>query len=116
LLDAELGQGCFGLFDGAHWYLGTLRAESSWLPPAFADQVFTAFKEIDNHADIDFIHGWEDTKQLCTAKAVAVFLPVIGRERFFKQVQERGPLPRKAFSLGEAEEKRYYLEARRIME
>ena len=41
-------------------------------------------------------------------------LPAIARAELFPIVARDGVLPRKAFSLGEAEEKRFYLEARRI--
>ena len=34
---------------------------------------------------------------------------------FFKTVVVDGALPRKTFSMGEADEKRYYLEARKIV-
>ena len=38
------------------------------------------------------------------------------KEQLFPAVQEKGALPRKTFSMGEARDKRYYLEARRIAE
>ena len=41
-------------------------------------------------------------------------LPAFEKSALFPTVARRGVLPRKAFSLGEAEEKRFYLEARRI--
>ena len=34
----------------------------------------------------------------------------------FPAVAKNGPLPRKTFSMGEANEKRYYMEARKIVE
>jgi hypothetical protein len=43
-------------------------------------------------------------------------LPPIDKDNFFETVRKEGTLPRKAFSLGEAEEKRYYLEGRKILE
>jgi hypothetical protein len=42
------------------------------------------------------------------------FLPVMSKYDLFKTVVSDGVLPRKTFSMGEAEEKRYYLECRRI--
>jgi hypothetical protein len=70
--------------------------------------------ERDPDARIDFIHGWDDAKRLTAEGAGAFFLPVLARDRLFGYVQQHGPLPRKSFSMGEAEEKRYYVEARRI--
>jgi hypothetical protein len=42
------------------------------------------------------------------------YLPVVPKNSFFKTVIADGALPRKAFSMGEAREKRFYMEARRI--
>ena len=41
-------------------------------------------------------------------------LPAMGKEQLFKTVMADGVLPRKTFSMGEARDKRYYLEMRRI--
>ncbi len=43
------------------------------------------------------------------------YLPVIAKDDFFKTVILDGALPRKTFSMGEAREKRFYMEARRIV-
>jgi hypothetical protein len=40
----------------------------------------------------------------------------MGKDELFKTVIYDGALPRKTFSMGHAEDKRYYLEARRIKE
>ena len=41
-------------------------------------------------------------------------LPVLGKSELLGRVLRDGPLPRKTFSMGEAHEKRFYMEARRI--
>ena len=114
LLGKPDGQKVIGCFDGKTWKLARLRADSSRLPPAVVDLAFTEFHKQFDNARIDFIHGWQDNRKLADEGAVCFFLPVIAREHLFDYVQNNGPLPRKAFSMGEAEEKRYYLEARRI--
>jgi hypothetical protein len=38
----------------------------------------------------------------------------VGKSDLLRMVVREGPLPRKAFSMGEAHEKRFYVEARRI--
>jgi hypothetical protein len=43
------------------------------------------------------------------------YLPGISKADFFKTVIVDGALPRKTFSMGEAREKRFYMEARRII-
>jgi hypothetical protein len=107
------GQNRLGYFDGRNWYV--LDYKGKKLPPARADDLFARFEKSRPGARIDFIHGWEDTRKLTGEGAAVFFTPVIARERLFQWVQENGPLPRKSFSMGHAEEKRYYMEARRIV-
>ena len=64
---------------------------------------------------IDFIHGEEALKQLAARDgAVGLMLPAIDKGGLFRGIVADGVLPRKSFSMGHAQEKRYYLEARRI--
>ncbi len=68
-----------------------------------------------NGGEVDYIHGENDLKEICATKnAVGIKLNAIDKSTFFSYVVNNGTLPRKTFSMGEAEEKRYYLEARRI--
>ena len=46
--------------------------------------------------------------------AVGVLLPPFEKRDLLRGVAEGGVLPKKTFSMGSAEEKRYYLECRRI--
>jgi hypothetical protein len=48
--------------------------------------------------------------------SVGIHLPAVGKDDLLRRVVREGPLPRKTFSMGEANEKRYYIEARRIRE
>ena len=65
--------------------------------------------------EIDYIHGDETVRRLASAdKALGFFLPPMGKEQLFKTVMADGVLPRKTFSMGHAQDKRYYLEARKI--
>jgi hypothetical protein len=41
-------------------------------------------------------------------------LPPIAKDSFFETISSSGPLPRKSFSMGEADEKRFYLECRKL--
>jgi len=113
LLVSPEGQNKAGYFDGKNWYV--LAYKGKKLPTARVDDLFGLFQKSRTGARIDFIHGWEDTKKLVAEGAGVFFTPVIARERLFTWVQENGPLPKKSFSMGHAEEKRYYMEARRII-
>ncbi len=66
--------------------------------------------------EIDYVHGDDVIKMKGTVKGnVGIYLPAIRKDNFFKTVIIDGALPRKTFSMGEAKEKRYYLEARKIV-
>ncbi len=65
--------------------------------------------------EIDYIHGEDEVFRLGSQPgAVAILLPPVAKDSFFSTIGSGGPLPRKSFSMGEASEKRFYLEARRI--
>lgn len=64
---------------------------------------------------IDYIHGEESLHTLAQKPCSLGFeLPPIGKHAFFDAIEKDGVLPRKTFSIGHAQEKRYYLEARLI--
>lgn len=64
---------------------------------------------------IDYVHGADVVERLGSqAGNLGFYLPAIDKSSFFKTVIVDGALPRKTFSMGEAKEKRFYMEARRI--
>ena len=66
-------------------------------------------------AEIDYIHGEQSLRTLAAAPgAVGFLLPEIDKKSFFSDVKKLGVLPRKTFSMGEADEKRFYMEAKEI--
>lgn len=65
--------------------------------------------------EIDYIHGAAEIFRLgAMENATGVLLPPVAKDSFFATINGRGPLPRKSFSMGEADEKRFYLECRRL--
>lgn len=73
---------------------------------------------IKNNPDIkvDYIHGEDVVLKLGTQKNnIGFFLPKMSKHDLFKTVILDGVLPRKTFSMGEADEKRFYLECRKIV-
>lgn len=79
---------------------------------AFLDQ----FLSQNGAESIDYIHGEEALIQLSALPGRAGFyLPSMSKHALFETVIRDGVLPRKTFSMGEAHEKRYYMEARRIL-
>ncbi|MDY3014476.1 MAG: DUF1015 domain-containing protein [Evtepia sp.] len=69
----------------------------------------------ENGGKIDYIHG-EDVVDQLTAQpnSIGFLLPSMGKDQLFPTVIFDGALPRKTFSMGEAHDKRFYLEARKI--
>lgn len=69
----------------------------------------------DHGGEVDYIHGDEVTDELGAKPGNIGFkLPAMGKEQLFKTVMADGVLPRKTFSMGHAQDKRYYVEARKI--
>lgn len=64
---------------------------------------------------IDYVHGDDVLERLATSAGnVGISLPAVNKSDLLRMVVREGPLPRKTFSMGEAQEKRFYVEARRI--
>ena len=75
---------------------------------------------IQNYLDskgfkVDYIHGEAAAREL-TRKGdnIAFLLPKMEKSELFKAVIKDGALPRKTFSMGEADDKRFYFEAKKI--
>ncbi|WP_191905349.1 DUF1015 domain-containing protein [Flintibacter sp. KGMB00164] len=69
----------------------------------------------NNPGRVDYIHGAQVARDLARRKdTIAFLLPAMGKEELFPTVIHDGVLPRKTFSMGRAQDKRFYLEARRI--
>ena len=64
---------------------------------------------------IDYIHGADVARSLAARPGnLAFLLPAMDKDQLFPTVIQDGALPRKTFSMGEAHDKRFYLEARKI--
>jgi Protein of unknown function (DUF1015) len=64
---------------------------------------------------IDYVHGEDSVCELGAQPGNSGFyVPRMDKSELFKTVILDGALPRKTFSMGEAREKRFYMEARRI--
>ena len=84
----------------------------SQLQPAIDEFLVSCNKK----GSIDFIHGADELMRLGSQKGItAIYLPPIDKDSFFATINGKGPLPRKSFSMGEADEKRFYLECRQIV-
>ena len=65
---------------------------------------------------VDYIHGQDTAYRLAKQDGVGFLLPPLEKKELFRGVVMGGVLPRKTFSMGHAEEKRCYIECRKIRE
>ncbi len=67
--------------------------------------------------EVDYIHGEEALCALTKERTdcVGICLPKMNKSKLFDAVKRFGSLPRKTFSMGESEEKRYYIEGKEIL-
>lgn len=82
---------------------------------AAADEAIGAYIA-ENGGEVDYVHG-DDAVRALTAKrkdSAAILLPKMDKAALFDAVKRGGSLPRKTFSMGESEEKRYYIEGKEI--
>lgn len=97
---------------------GTLTVKNpKWGIPLGTLQAFLDdYLEKHPEARIDYIHGSDVVSSLGTAEGnMGFFLPDIEKNDLFRGVIIDGVLPRKTFSMGEAHEKRYYMESKMIV-
>ena len=103
------------------WYSGEkhgtiyLDSEKGQLPIGILQNFLDEYLSV-HLGVIDYIHGEDVLKNLAKEpNSIGFALPVIDKNKFFKGIIEDGVFPRKTFSTGHAQEKRYYLEARKIV-
>ena len=69
----------------------------------------------DHDTRIDYIHGEDTVRKLVNnTNNIGIILDPMRKEDLFKTVILNGPLPRKSFSMGNSDDKRFYLESRKI--
>lgn len=69
----------------------------------------------ENKCTVDYIHGENVTEKLSmNENSVGFILPRMEKNELFPTVIKDGALPRKTFSMGHADDKRFYTEARKI--
>ncbi len=88
---------------------------TSKLPVGTLQGYLDEFLKEHPEVEIDYIHGTEATRQLCKAeKTVGFIFDGMKKDELFDAVIQDGSLPRKTFSMGHADDKRFYIEGRKI--
>lgn len=102
------------------WYVGAqsgtvrLNTQDGRLPVGVLQAFLDSYLQT-HPGETDYIHGDDALRQLSAAEgSIGFLLPAMEKGQLFPGILADGVLPRKTFSMGHAQEKRYYLEARRI--
>ena len=103
-----------GVYDGMEAVAAVSRPDGA-IPAATVQRYLDDFLLRHPGAAIDYIHGDDTLRDLANQPgSIGFLLPPIDKDGFFSAVKALGVLPRKTFSMGYANEKRYYMECRKI--
>ena len=93
----------------------TIAAPEYQLPVATLQRFLDGWISEHAEAEVDYIHGVDVAVELAEKpQSIAFLLPAMEKTELFPTVIHDGVLPRKTFSMGEAQDKRFYLEGRSI--
>lgn len=106
-----------GLIEGNSFTIISIDHPASQLPTGSIQDFLDNFLKQKGALEIDYIHG--DEAILSASKEpgnAGFYLPSLQKSELFRTVILEGALPRKTFSMGEAIDKRFYLECRQIQD
>lgn len=108
------GQGKLHTFDKENEY--NIKCPTSTAKViAGVQEYIEKFSKITEGFKVDYIHDLKHLKKVVEdTKGIGIIMPAFSKEELFNYVLNVGNLPKKAFSIGTAELKKYYLEARKI--
>lgn len=107
---------CVALVDAAGADLVRFTRPRAKLAAGTLQSILDPFVAAEKGVAIDYIHGTESLVQLARKPGnVGLYLPPVDKSGFFATVIRDGVMPRKTFSMGEAPDKRFYIEARKIV-
>lgn len=116
LPESDIDAQTFGFVSADGYGEITIDNPTSLLPVGTLQVFIDAYLKSHEDVTVDYIHGVESTKKLASGKNTIGFLfKGMEKSELFPTVVRDGALPRKTFSMGEADDKRFYLEARRIV-
>ena len=91
----------------------TVTNPKEYLTVATVQKALDAYVE-ENGGEIDYIHGEDVVINLSRGNNFGIIFDAMDKSDLYKSVIFDGALPRKTFSMGEACDKRFYIEARKI--
>lgn len=106
---------CFGIISQQQYFAAYIHNPKSNLPVGTLQAFLDHWVGSGGAEKIDYVHGEDVVCDLGSTEGhVGFYLPGMPKNDLFKTVILDGALPRKTFSMGEAIEKRFYMECRRI--
>lgn len=104
-----------GLISGQDFGVVFINQPTSNLPVGTLQTFLDEWLRLGGAGGIDYVHGENVIFRLSAQPdSLGFFLPAMEKDDLFKTVILDGALPRKTFSMGEAKEKRFYMECKRI--
>lgn len=114
-LSAE-GTFALGMITASEYSVITMDNKEAFLASEAFHKFLDPWMEKGSFSEIDYIHGDDVLSELSGKEGnIGFYLPPVNKSTFFSFISSRGPMPRKTFSIGEAQEKRYYLECRKLV-
>ena len=105
----------FGIVTSQGASVITVMSPSTNLPVGTLQEFIDEWSKQNGFDQVDYVHGDEVVIELgAEAGNMGIYLPGMQKSDLFKTVILDGVLPRKTFSMGEAKEKRFYMESRKI--
>ncbi len=116
LISAASGDGSYVIKYVTQGGGGEFRAKNAPIGDIIGDiQKYIDARCGETGCTVDYIHGEEPLLKLSNAPGnVGILLPGMDKGDLFRTVKQRGVFPRKSFSIGEAWDKRFYMECRKI--
>lgn len=106
-----------GVIQPGEFAIIEITGPDSNLPVGSLQNFLDKFIEENGAREVDYVHGTEPVLELGGKLGnIGFYLPAMNKHELFRTVILDGALPRKTFSMGEAREKRFYMECRRIID
>ncbi|MDX9865516.1 MAG: DUF1015 domain-containing protein [Anaerolineaceae bacterium] len=113
----DAGEQAIGLITPAGFQVAYIRNPAFNLPVGTIQDFLDVWLKAGKAENIDYVHGEDVVTRLGSQPGNAgIYLPGMDKSDLFKTVILDGALPRKTFSMGEAREKRFYMECRKIVQ
>ena len=105
----------FGIFNKSNFWLVRIKEPTHTLTVGSVQNCIDDLISTNQINDVDYIHGDDTILELGSKSGHAgIYLSAMRKDSLFRSVIKDGALPKKTFSMGEAHQKRFYLECKKI--